>query len=92
MKKALPIALSLLVFNAGISLAMPPDAVATHDAGRIDACTLGTLSETDIDSVTGARTVCSGDLFMAQSHLAAGNLGQAAFWLLVAHLRPALCS
>ena len=92
MKKALPVALSLLVFSVGASYAMPLEPVAMHDAGSIDTYTLGTLSEADIDSVVGARTVCSGDVLMAQYHLAAGDPGQAVFWLLVAHLRPALCS
>ena len=94
MKRTLAIALSAFVLSAGAPLAVSPSAAAADDAASIGAYRLETLSETDIDAVAGRarRIVCSGDILMAQHHFLAGNPGEGVIWLLVAFLRPAICS
>lgn len=94
MKRTLAIALSAFVLSGGASLAVSPSAAAAKDAASIDTDRLETLSETDINAVAGRarRVVCTGDLLMAQHHALAGNPGEAIFWLVIAYLRPAICS
>ena len=93
MKRALAIALLALILSAGASFAVPANASAGTHSASIEADDLGPLSETDIDALVGARrTVCSLDISIARHYFATGNVVGGALWLLVAHLRPALCS
>ncbi len=95
MKRALAFALLALNISIGASFAVPanpanPTAgtsvrnIATHDPGP--------LSETDIEALVGARSVCSLDISIARQHFAMGNVAAGTAWLLVAYFRPAVCS
>ena len=93
MKKALTMALAVVVLSAGASAAVAPDLTVVDDAASLDTYDLGPLSETDLDAIFGARRIaCTGDLAIAQMHFMAGNPIAGAFHLLAAYLRPAMCS
>ncbi len=93
MKRALTIALAVVVLGAGTVFALEPPPTPVDAAANLNVYDLGPLSETDLGTLCGARwTACSGDLALARMHFMAGNPVAGAFNLLAAYLRPAMCS
>ncbi len=92
MKRTLAISLLALNVSAGASFAVPANPTAGTDVRNIETYEPGPLSETDIDALVGARSVCSLDISIAHQHFAMGNVAAGTAWLLVAYFRPAVCS
>jgi len=92
MKRTLAISLLALNVSAGVSFAVPANPTAGTDVRNIETYDPGPLSETDIDALVGARSVCSLDISIAHQHFAMGNVAAGTAWLLVAYFRPAVCS
>ncbi len=92
MKRSLALALLALNVSVGVSLAVPPNPTTGTDVRNIETHDPGPLSETDIDALVGARSVCSLDISIAHQHFAMGNVAAGTAWLLVAYFRPAVCS
>ncbi len=92
MKRSLALALLALTVSAGVSFAVPANPTAGADVRNIETHDPGPLSETDIDALVGARSVCSLDISIARQHFAMGNVVAGTAWLLVAYFRPAVCS
>ena len=92
MKRTLAISLLALNVSAGVSFAVPANPTAGADVRNIETPDPGPLSETDIDALVGARSVCSLDISRARQHFAMGNVAAGTAWLLVAYFRPAVCA
>ena len=92
MKRTLAISLLALNLSVGASFAVPAIPTAGTDAASIETHDPGPLSETDIDALVGARSVCSLDISRARQHFAMGNVAAGTAWLLVAYFRPAVCA
>ena len=92
MKRSLALALLALNVSAGVSFGVPPHPTAGTDVRNIEPHDPRPLSETDIDALVGARSVCSLDISRARQHFAMGNVAAGSAWLLVAYFRPAVCA